>query len=143
VTEVAFHFGAPDKLEYVCRLLRKATGRGAKVVVLGPQSHMHQLDAKLWALSPTDFLAHSLDGGALQARSPVVLTTALHDGLAEHGVLVNLTDAVPEGFEQFARVIEVVSTNEADRSVARGRWRQYAQQGITIQKHDLNLKGAG
>jgi DNA polymerase-3 subunit chi len=141
VTEVAFHFGAPDKLDYVCRLLRKATGRGAKVVVLGPSSHMHQLDARLWALSPTDFLAHSLDGGALQARSAVVLTTELHEGLADHGVLVNLTDSVPEGFARFERVIEVVSTDEADRSVARGRWRQYAQQGIAIQKHDLNLKG--
>ena len=33
MTEVAFHFNAPDKLAYVCRLLRKATGSGARVVV--------------------------------------------------------------------------------------------------------------
>ena len=27
MTEVAFHFNAPDKLGYACRLLRKAVGQ--------------------------------------------------------------------------------------------------------------------
>ena len=33
MTEVAFHFNAPDKVAYACRLLRKAVGSGARVVV--------------------------------------------------------------------------------------------------------------
>ena len=99
MTEVAFHFGAPDKLDYVCRLLRKATGRGAKVVVLGPQSHMHQLDAKLWALSPTDFLAHSLDGGALQARSPVFLAKWQRTLREKQQTLASLEQARQAGLE--------------------------------------------
>ena len=35
MTEVTFHFNAPDKTGYACRLLRKAVGTGAKVVVTG------------------------------------------------------------------------------------------------------------
>ena len=35
MTEVAFHFNAPDKLGYACRLLRKAVGTGARVLDLG------------------------------------------------------------------------------------------------------------
>ena len=34
MTEVAFHFNAPDKRSYACRLLRKAYLRGARVLVL-------------------------------------------------------------------------------------------------------------
>ena len=35
MTEVTFHFNAPDKLGHACRLLRKAVASGAKVVVTG------------------------------------------------------------------------------------------------------------
>ena len=31
MTEIAFHFNAPDKLAYACRLLRKAVASGARV----------------------------------------------------------------------------------------------------------------
>lgn len=142
MTEVAFHFGAPNKLEYAGRLLRKAVGRGARLVVFGSQDLVRRLDAHLWALSPTEFLAHCVDGDPSSPRSPVVLASALHPGLPPDRVLLNLSDAVPDGFNRFGRVIEVVSHDEDDRLAARGRWKHYAQQGIAIQKHDLNLKGA-
>ena len=34
MTQVDFHFNAPEKLPYVCRLLRKAAGQGRKVGVV-------------------------------------------------------------------------------------------------------------
>jgi DNA polymerase-3 subunit chi len=55
-------------------------------------------------------------------------------------VLVNLGDEVPEGFAQFPRVIEIVSTDDADRDLARQRWKHYTRLGIDIQRHDLALK---
>jgi DNA polymerase-3 subunit chi len=142
VTEVAFHFGAPNKLDYAARLLRKAVGRGARLVVFGSADLVRRLDAQLWALSPTDFLAHSIDGDVCAERSPVVLASALRPGMPADRVLLNLSDTVPQGYGQFHRVIEVVSHDDEDRLAARGRWKQYAQQGIAIQKHDLNIKGA-
>ena len=57
-------------------------------------------------------------------------------------VLVNLTESVALGFERFARVIEVVSTDAADRDLARQRWKQYIERGYTIARHDLTLKRA-
>lgn len=142
MTEVAFHFGAPNKLEYAGRLLRKAVGRGARLVVLGSHDMVRRLDAHLWAQSPTEFLAHCVDGDPSTSRSQVVLASALHAGLPADRVLLNLSDTVPDGFDRFDRVIEVVSHDEEDRLAARGRWKHYAQRGIAIQKHDLNLKGA-
>ena len=143
MTEVAFHFGAPNKLEYVGRLLRKAVAKGARLTVLAAPAQVQYLDASLWATAPTDFLVHAVDdGGTPQPLCPVVLTSRVHAGLQGHSVLVNLTAAVPETFAQFERVIEVVSVDDEDRALARGRWKQYVQQGYEIQRHDLKLKGA-
>jgi DNA polymerase-3 subunit chi len=61
---------------------------------------------------------------------------------APYGVLVNLGADVPQGFEKFDRLIEVVSTDAADREQARNRWRLYTGQGYAIIRHDLNLKRA-
>ena len=58
------------------------------------------------------------------------------------GVLVNLGGDVPLGFEEFDRLIEVVSTDAAEREQGRNRWRLYTGQGYAIIRHDLNLKRA-
>lgn len=143
MTELAFHFGAPDKLAYACRLLRKAVGSGARVLVVADADAVARLDTDLWGVSPTDFVPHCASPAAasVQNRSPVLLTSEVPtDSAPQYSVLVNLADSVPPGFDQFKRVIEVVSTDPADRDLARGRWRFYTQQGYTITRHDLALK---
>ncbi len=143
MTEVAFHFGAPDKLAYTCRLLRKATASGARVTVLAEAPDMQQLDTDLWALSPTDFVAHCTQGtdDAVMQRSAVALVHQLDAAPAHREVLVNLGIQVPAGFPEFARVIEVVSLDDADRRAARQRWKHYVDLGYAITRHDLALKG--
>jgi DNA polymerase-3 subunit chi len=142
MTEVAFHFNAPDKLAYACRLLRKAVAGGARVVVTAPAEALGRLDTLLWTFSQTDFIAHARapgDAGVL-AASPVVLAESPSQALPHHEVLLNLGVDMPEGFEQYQRVIEVVSLDEDDRQLARGRWKAYTGQGYDIVRHDLNLK---
>ena len=53
-----------------------------------------------------------------------------------HQVLVNLGASVPDGFETFERLIEVVTEDEADRLQARERWKHYAARGYAITRHD-------
>lgn len=144
MTEVAFHFGAPDRLAYVCRLLRKAVGSGARVVVVADADMVQQIDADLWALSATDFVAHCTGGAesSVLSRSPVVLVTDLVQATGPRQVLLNLAESVPEGFDQFERLIEVVSRDGADRDPARRRWKQYTEWGYPITRHDLAVKGA-
>ena len=144
MTELAFHFGAPDKLAYTCRLLRKAVGSGAKVVVLATADTAAQLDVDLWALSPPEFVPHcaASAGDSVRGRSPVLMVTDVQQAPDMADVLVNLTESVALGFERFARVIEVVSTDAADRDLARQRWKQYIERGYTIARHDLTLKRA-
>ena len=141
MTEVAFHFNAPDSLSYACRLLRKAVGSGAKVVVTGPAETLQELDALLWTFSATDFVPHCLaDSEAhVVAASPVVLATSIASP-AHQQVLLNLGRLVPEGFDRFERVIELVGQDEQQRQLARARWKQYTDRGYAITRHDLTLK---
>lgn len=139
MTEIAFHFNAPDKVGYVCRLLRKATANGKKVVATGDSALLRELDTALWTFSSLDFLPHcrieEACAGMLH-NSPIVLAPSV-SGVPHREVLVNLSDTVPEGFEGFERVIEVVTTDEADRIGARRRWKHYAAGGHPIERRDL------
>ena len=142
MTEIGFHFNAPDKLAYACRLLRKATAGGARVVVVAPGPALELLDRGLWSLSPTDFVAHcrATDPAPMLRASPILLTEAA-DAAPHHQVLLNLGGDVPQGFGRFERLIEVVSLgDEADRKGARARWKHYADRGYAITRHDLALK---
>jgi DNA polymerase III subunit chi len=139
VNEVAFHFNAADKVAYACRLLRKVWGRGHRVVVVADADSLQVLDGALWTFSPADFLPHCLAGAAppqVLARSPLVLAADARS-TPHRDILVNLTGDLPDGFEGFERLIEVVSLEEEDRVLARRRWKHYKERGLTLVRHDL------
>jgi DNA polymerase-3 subunit chi len=145
MTEVAFHFNAPDKLSYACRLLRKAVGSGAKVVVTADSTLLRNLDVTLWTFSPLDFISHCYapkDAGVRDASAVVLADSPLDlpPDAPPRQVLLNLGSVVPDGFERYERVIEVVTLQDDDRAGARNRWRHYADRGYAIQRHDLALK---
>ncbi len=141
MTEVAFHFNAPDRVVYACRLLRKAVSSGAKIVVTGDVDTLQALDSALWTFSPIDFVAHchlASDAGIV-AASPVILAPST-ESVPHQQVLLNIGHLVPPGFERFERVIEVVGMDDEDRQQARSRWKRYTEQGYVIKRHDLILK---
>lgn len=142
--EIAFHFNAPDKVSYACRLLRKAVASDAKVVVVVPPEQLANLDESLWTFSQLEFLAHCrIDSPrSLRQASPVHLACSLDamDEFTPRGVLLNLSDTICTGFDQFTRVIEVVTSEEKDRKSARLRWKYYGDQGFVITRHDLKLR---
>jgi DNA polymerase-3 subunit chi len=145
MTEVTFHFNVPDKLAYACRLLRRATGAGARVVVTGDAGLLRDLDIELWTFSPLEFIPHCHAASAdpqVLAASPVVLADSAR-GTPHQQVLVNLGGPVPEGFERFERLNELVSVDDGDRTQARARWKHYADRGYAIKRHDVATREAG
>lgn len=141
MTEVSFHFNVLDRLVYACRLLRKATRKGAHVVVAAPSSTLAALDRALWTFDPLEFIPHiRIVSGAAVAphlrETPVWLVEQTSDA-AHHDVLLNLGLEPPNGFESFARVIEIVSTDEQERTSGRARWKHYAGRGYDIQRHEV------
>jgi DNA polymerase-3 subunit chi len=142
MTEVQFHFNVPDRLLYACRLLRKALRSGAKgvAVTAAPQT-LATLDRTLWTFDPQEFIPHLLlrRGDAVAprlARTPIWLVEEVDRG-THHPVLVHLGEEPAVGFESFARLIEIVSTDPDEREAARRRWKHYAGRGYALQRFDV------
>jgi DNA polymerase-3 subunit chi len=141
VTEVVFHFNAADKRAHACRLLRKAYLQGARLLVVTEPRELEALDVNLWTLAGRDFIPHArlTDPLEIQDRSPIILVGEWPAQVPrqQDTVLVNLGQEFLTGFDQFARVIEVVSRDLPDRERARERWRSYRAAGIEPARHDF------
>lgn len=137
-TQVEFHTGVADGVQFACRLLRKAYHQGARLVVRAPAATLGVLDRALWTFEAHEFVPHlRLQGGvpapALQ-RTPIWLSDEEPppDGPP---ILINLAAPAPADPARFARVIEVVSTDPAEVQAARQRWRGYEALGLAVRHH--------
>lgn len=140
MTEVSFHVRVADPLAHACRLVRKAWSTGAQVVVTAEPAVLRDLDTSLWTFAEREFLPHCMAGAVpphVQARTPVVLAA---DPLAagHRQVLVNLAPKVPEGFERFERLIEVVGSDAETHAEGRRRYRHYKDRGYELKHHDFS-----
>lgn len=137
MTDIEFHVNQPDKLHYSCRLLRKAYRSGTPVVVSGESAVLQQLDSLLWQFSALDFLPHCRSSAlATTLNATPILLVEQADTCPASGVLINIGQSLPSGFERFARLIEVVSSQEDDTLAARTRWKHYQVRGYQLKRHD-------
>ncbi|MCH7344138.1 DNA polymerase III subunit chi [Pelomonas sp. CA6] len=139
MTEVSFYTGVPDRLPYLCRLLRKAAQAGVNTGVCGPARLLDRLDQALWTFESTGFLPHVRVGARGVSdfqlrRTPIVLAERPLD-LPHRQALLNLEASIPEGFEGFERVLEVVSQDEEQMRAGRDRFRRYKQLGYEVRHH--------
>jgi DNA polymerase III subunit chi len=141
--KVEFHSGVAEPLDHACRLLRKAHAAGARVVVHGPPALLDRLDQQLWTFDALSFVPHLRLRGharpaAHQTRTPAWLVddvAALSAHMSERAVLVNLGDEMIDGWEAFARVIEVVPADAHASAAARQRWRRYGERNGVERVH--------
>ncbi|MEN5250317.1 DNA polymerase III subunit chi [Alcaligenes aquatilis] len=138
MSRVDFAFGAPDRLRTACEVVRKHYETGRQVVVyLSDARQLARFDRLLWGFESTAFVPHVGVEDPLAATTPVLLTSAAPVPTDEQSWLLNLDAQCPPGFEQFARILEIVSEREADRTQARERWRVYQTQGCQVHAHKL------
>jgi DNA polymerase-3 subunit chi len=129
MTRIDFHTNIADKLGYACRLARKAYVARAKVVLLadGPVQAA-ELNEALWTLSGVDFVPHVMAGDPLAPETPVIVTSDEDAPLPHNDMLINLTRRTPSGFERYARMFEIISTDEQDAAEGRKRYAAYKRQ---------------
>lgn len=136
MTRIDFHINLPDKLDYGCRLVRKAYLAGRQVLVwCDDPVRLAEFDRLLWTFSAGDFVPHVVASDPLAAETPVVLAADAPE-VAHHDVIVNLGDRTPPNFSRFDRLIELVSGEDDDRALARERFRFYRDRGYPMETHD-------
>ncbi|HKO66355.1 MAG TPA: DNA polymerase III subunit chi [Burkholderiaceae bacterium] len=142
MTRIDFHIGVRHRVHYACRVIRKARASHKRAVVYARQAdRLAQFDQALWTFSALDFVPHVYAGSEFAATTPVIL--APDSGSAPGSdVLLTLDDDVPPDFEGFfaryERVIEVVSSDDADRQRARARFKCYRDHGFQPTAIEVN-----
>ena len=139
---IDFHFNVEDRLQYACRVVRKARGAEKSVVAYAREpARLARFDAALWIFSALDFVPHVYVDSPLAARTPVLLTLEATLATPARDVFLNLDDDVPPAFGElagrFERIIEVVSREESDRLRARERFKAYRAAGIEPNKFEM------
>ena len=146
MTEVVFHYGVEDKLDYATRLLRKVVRSGFRVRVALAPAELAPFSARLWAASPSGFLAHCDDQApvAMKQRSPIVLDSSGAREGHQDAVLLNLTDDMPEDPQRYQKILEVITTDPTDRQLGRTRKRAYDSAHCPVVMHDAGaVQAAG
>ncbi|MEO7055759.1 MAG: DNA polymerase III subunit chi [Caldimonas sp.] len=141
MTEISFYFNVADRVDYACRLSRKAQRQGVALSVTGSRETLSAFNRQLWAFAPAEFVPHTWTERQAEVPARLVDATVWLSvqpvDAPRHEALLNLGDGVPVGFETFARLYEVVSTSDTDRSAARSRWKAYADRGYAIRRHEI------
>lgn len=112
------------------------------LLVTSDQTECARLDEVLWSFSDTSFVAHEqISDGDRQSK----VTIADHENVSAKGlednydVLINLGDTVPVFSHHFARIAEIVDSDDASKQAARLRYKDYQSQGFELKTHDIAL----
>lgn len=141
MTQIDFYTHVQDKSLLACKLSAKALEQGLRVLLLtSDESDAVRMDQMLWSVPATGFLPHCRARDSLAAVTPVIVDYDPGE-LTHDQVLLNLGSERPAFFSRFQRLIEIVSTDEADRLAARERFRFYRDRGYEIRSHDMSQPG--
>ena len=137
MTDVAFHTGIANPLDYACRLLRKAYRSGARVAVHGEPAVLDRLDQALWTFEALEFVPHIVlprDGGdaARLALSPIVLLKGESVAPTACRIGVTLGGHPVADVAAFDRLIAIVGLDPEQREAGRQRWREYERAGHAV-----------
>lgn len=137
MTKVDFYFNAADRIDVARRLAAKVLRSGQRALLyVSDPGLAADLDAALWTQDKLTFLPHVRCGHPLAGETPLLIGTD-PAALASHDILINLDNESPACFSRFDRLLEVVSTDPADRQLARQRYRYYQERGYLIKTNDL------
>jgi DNA polymerase-3 subunit chi len=126
---------APEGL--ACRLAAMAWERGHAVTLVTADARAAEaMDERLWSSPPGRFLPHEISEDARATRAPIRICTA--GALDEGEVVINLCpQPVPEP-GRFARLLEFVPFEAAERAASRARFTAYRKAGLNPATHTIS-----
>lgn len=127
------------RLLAACRLAEQAYEQGLKAVVrAATPAETAEVDEMLWTFADGSFVPHGAwpADPEFAAVTPVLITNGqLPD--SHRDVLINLAPDAPADFSHYARVCEVVGSDDVSRKAGRLRWRAYRDAGCVPEARSL------
>ena len=137
MTRIDFYIHVDNQLHTLCTLAAKALAKDVRMMILTPDAQTtDRVDKVLWSQPSIGFLPHCRAEHRLASVTPIIVDHVAEPVVHEQ-VLVNLCPECPPVFSRFERLIEIVGLDEAERDLARTRFRFYRDRGYDIRTHDL------
>ncbi len=134
---------------FVCRLVAQLYRNKQSVYlhVEDPQ-HAERIDHLLWSFRADAFIPHEIipqedapQTAPPQEKKPVyspVLISYAPDTSHQADVLINLAEEIPAFYARFARLAEIVPSNEDKRALLRKHYRFYKNQDCELKTHNIS-----
>jgi len=128
----------------VCQLCEKAIAQKMQTIIYTKSmAQAEQLDDLLWSFKAESFLVHSNESHqnnmSYSFSYPILIYSEIVDkAMTEsYPFLINLSNEIPEFFQDFTRMAELVNIYPEEKQAARKRYRFYLDAGHQLAKHDL------
>ena len=118
-----------------CKLAEKAYKKHHHIYLyVSCQNEATKLSDLLWTFNDSSFVPHSLYNTKL---SPVII--GFEQQLPEiTDILINLTETVPNFYQNFKRVLEIIPNNKELKASGRKKYKKYQGDNCKITNHDLS-----
>jgi DNA polymerase-3 subunit chi len=127
-----------QRLLFACRLAEKAYLSDLKIAILQDNlGDAKALDELLWTFNERSFVPHEL---CLDENfDPVTPVHLALDAakLPALDLLLNLTDRMPDGFDRFVRIAEIMDGDPERRRLGRERFKSYRDLKVTMESHQI------
>lgn len=126
-------------LRYACRLVEKAYTMGLHIHIhTADESMTQQMDDLLWTFRDRSFIPHQ----KICDPNELCAVTLNHEpsndaGSKSREVLVNLCSDIPDNYQQFKRIVEIVGSNDEMKKSARERFKAYKNMGEEPTHHQV------
>ncbi|MEQ9562803.1 MAG: DNA polymerase III subunit chi [Woeseiaceae bacterium] len=128
--------GEAARYLFACRLAEKAYRLKNTVHIRTSDNGLAtRLDELLWTFRDGSFVPHEISREGAAREAPVSIGAGDMSGGCD--LLINLADAVPRDISAFARIAEIVSSDEDSKQRSRKRFSEYRDQGHTLDTHNI------
>ena len=122
---------------FACHLIEKIFDQKHSIYLhTESQKEAETMNQLLWTFRDDSFIPHNFYG---DEKKPVPLVQIGFSKTPKHhqDILLNFTSTVPEFFNQFKHIIEIVRNDPSQQNLARERYRIYRSHGCEINTHKL------
>jgi DNA polymerase-3 subunit chi len=131
--------GPQQRWAFACRLTEKAYLRDLSVVIVSDSpAQAMALDDLLWTFNERSFIPHQICVNE-QPPDPATKVYLAAPPLAPPpaDLLVNLADRLPEHWERYPRIAEIIDADEERRRLGRERFKLYRDGNVPLETHQL------
>jgi DNA polymerase-3 subunit chi len=131
---------AKQRWAFACRLTEKAYLLDLRIVLAHDSvADAKELDELLWTFNERSFVPHKicLDEKSMDLSTPVHLTLD-PAGAPAADLLVNLSLRLPSQLQRYARVAEIIDTDEERRRLGRERFKAYRDLKLALETHQID-----